>query len=96
MKKISVKLKNKEFLISLPLLFLPFFLVSGPFLSDLTVSIYAIGFLIYIILVFWWNGFVITIHTLFYQSCLCISCYISRRIEDNWSLKENLQKMHMI
>jgi O-antigen ligase len=49
MKKISVKLKNKEFLISLPLLFLPFFLVSGPFLSDLTVSIYAIGFLIYII-----------------------------------------------
>jgi O-antigen ligase len=49
MKKISVKLKNNEFLISLPLLFLPFFLVSGSFLSDLTASIYAIGFLIYII-----------------------------------------------
>jgi O-antigen ligase len=49
MKKISVKFKNNDYLIVLPFLFLPFFLVLGSFLSDLTASIYAIGFLIYII-----------------------------------------------
>lgn len=49
MKKISVKLKNNRYVVAIPLLFLPFFLVSGPFLPDLTASIYAVGFLIYII-----------------------------------------------
>lgn len=49
MKKIPLKLKKYDHIIISLFLLLPFFLVLGSFLSDLTASIYALGFLIYII-----------------------------------------------
>lgn len=49
MKKTPLKLKKNDYIIISLFLLLPFFLVLGSFLSDLTASIYALGFLIYII-----------------------------------------------
>ena len=49
MKKVPQKVKKYDYLIISLFLLLPFSLVLSSFLSDLTASIYALGFLIYII-----------------------------------------------
>jgi O-antigen ligase len=49
MEKVPQKVKKYDYLIISLFLLLPFSLVLGSFLSDLTATIYALGFLIYII-----------------------------------------------